>query len=140
MNIIVNADLKILDKRINYKDIESKWQTKWIEEQTYKSNPDDRKKFSIVIPPPNVTGVLHMGHALNNTFQDVIARSKRSQGYNVCWVPGTDHAGIATQVKVQKELESRGIKVSDLTRNEFLSHIHKWKEESGSTIISQLKN
>ena len=135
----MNIDIKILDKRINYKEIESKWQSKWIQEQTYKSKPDDRKSFSMVIPPPNVTGVLHMGHALNNTFQDVIARLKRSQGYNVCWVPGTDHAGIATQVKVQKELESKGIKVSDLTRNEFLSHINKWKETSGSTIINQLK-
>ena len=91
------------------------------------------------MPPPNVTGVLHMGHALNNTFQDVIARLKRIQGYNVCWVPGTDHAGIATQVKVQKELESIGIKVFELSRIDFLAHIHKWKESSGSTIITQLK-
>ena len=77
----------------------------------------------MIIPPPNVTGVLHIGHALNNTFQDVIARSKRAQGYNVCWIPSTDHAGIATQVKVQKELESNGVKIADLTRNEFVGHI-----------------
>lgn len=135
----MNTQIKILDKRINYKEIESKWQSKWQEENTYKSIPDDRKKFSMVIPPPNVTGILHMGHALNNTFQDVLARLKRSQGYNVCWVPGTDHAGIATQVKVQKELEAKGIKISDLDKSEFLSEIYKWKEKSGSTIINQLK-
>ncbi len=130
---------KLLDTRINHKAIETKWQSKWFNESTFKSTPDNRPKFSMVIPPPNVTGVLHMGHALNNTFQDTMARSKRAQGYNVCWVPGTDHAGIATQVKVQKELEAKGIKASDLTREEFLAHIHNWKESSGSTIISQLK-
>lgn len=129
----------MMDTRINYKELEAKWQNKWQNEQTYSSYPNDKPKFSLVIPPPNVTGVLHMGHALNNTFQDTIARAKRNQGYNVCWVPGTDHAGIATQVKVQKELEAKGIKVSDITREEFLQHIHKWKETSGSTIISQLK-
>ena len=133
------SNINNLEKRMNYKEIELKWQTKWINEKTYKSIPDERKKFSMVMPPPNVTGVLHMGHALNNCFQDVIARLKRSQGYNVCWVPGTDHAGIATQVKVQKELESKGIYVSDLTKDEFLSHIYKWKESSGKSIINQLK-
>jgi valyl-tRNA synthetase len=129
----------ILDKRINYEEIEKKWQTKWVDEKIYSSVPDSREKFSLVIPPPNVTGVLHMGHALNNTFQDVIARFKRSQGYNVCWVPGTDHAGIATQVKVKNELEKKGIDIKSLTKEEFLEHIWKWKEESGSTILTQLK-
>jgi len=132
-------ETKLLDTRIPHKEIETKWQAKWTNESTYKSVPDSRPKFSMCIPPPNVTGVLHMGHALNNTFQDTIARAKRAQGYNVCWVPGTDHAGIATQVKVQKELQAKGIKSSDLTREEFLSHIYAWKESSGSTIISQLK-
>jgi valyl-tRNA synthetase len=129
----------LLESRINHAGLEKKWQEKWFNEKTFKSVPDTRTKFSMVIPPPNVTGVLHMGHALNNTFQDVIARSKRSQGYNVCWIPGTDHAGIATQVKVQKELELKGIKSNELTREEFLSHIYAWKEASGSTIITQLK-
>ncbi len=138
-NTIKSNTIKLLDTRIPHKEIETKWQSKWTSEKTYKSVPDSRPKFSMCIPPPNVTGVLHMGHALNNTFQDTIARAKRAQGYNVCWVPGTDHAGIATQVKVQKELESKGIKVSDLSREEFLSHIYNWKETSGSTIISQLK-
>ncbi len=132
-------ETKLLDTRPNHKAIEAKWQAKWVNESTYKSVPDSRPKFSMCIPPPNVTGVLHMGHALNNTFQDTLARAKRAQGFNVCWVPGTDHAGIATQVKVQKELEAKGIKPSDLTREEFLAHIHNWKESSGSTIISQLK-
>lgn len=132
-------DIKLLDTRIDHKQIETKWQTKWAEEKTYKSVPDSRPKFAMCIPPPNVTGVLHMGHALNNTFQDTMARAKRAQGYNVCWVPGTDHAGIATQVKVQKELEAKGIKISNLSREEFLSEIYAWKESSGSTIISQLK-
>jgi len=131
--------IKILDKRINHKEIELKWQNKWQNENTYKSIIDSRPKFSLVIPPPNVTGVLHMGHALNNTFQDVIARAKRAQGFNVCWVPGTDHAGIATQVKVQKELEIKGINVKELSREEFLKYIYEWKNTSGSTIITQLK-
>ena len=131
--------IKILDKRINHKEIELKWQTKWEIEKTYNSIVDSRPKFSLVIPPPNVTGVLHMGHALNNTFQDVIARHKRLQGYNVCWVPGTDHAGIATQIKVQKELEAKGINVKELSRDVFLEYINEWKNTSGTTIINQLK-
>ena len=139
INMDINMDIKLLDSRINHKELETKWQGIWEKTQCFHSVPDDRKKFSMVIPPPNVTGVLHMGHALNNTFQDVIARAKRAQGYNVCWVPGTDHAGIATQVKVQKELESKGIKVSELTKEQFIEHIYEWKKQSGSTIINQLK-
>lgn len=137
--IIMLNNIKILNKRINHKEIELKWQSKWENENIYKSTIDSRPKFSLVIPPPNVTGVLHMGHALNNTFQDVIARLKRTQGYNVCWVPGTDHAGIATQVKVQKELETKGINVKELSREEFLKYIYDLKNTSGTTIIHQLK-
>lgn len=135
--IIINY--YIMDTRPNHKNIQEKWQNKWISEKTFKSVVDDRPKFSMTIPPANVTGTLHAGHALNATFQDTYARHKRQQGYNVCWVPGTDHAGIATQVKVQKELEKKNIKSNELSREEFLKYIWKWKNESGSTIINQLK-
>lgn len=128
-----------METRPDHKYIQEKWQKKWIDEKTFKSVPNLRPKFSMVLPPPNVTGVIHMGHCLNNTFQDVYARYKRQQGYNVCWVPGTDHAGIATQVKVQKELEKKNIKVSELSKEDFLKYIWEWKNESGSTIINQLK-
>jgi valyl-tRNA synthetase len=124
-----------MDKRIDYKKIEEKWQAKW----NYQSKINDKEKFSIVIPPPNVTGVLHMGHALNNTFQDVLCRYYRNKGYNVCWVPGTDHAGIATQSKVEKELEKEGIKKDSLSRNEFINKIYEWKDKHGGIIINQLK-
>ncbi len=129
----------LVESRINHNELEIKWQNIWLEEKTYKSTIDNRPKFTMVMPPPNITGILHMGHALNNTYQDTIARAKRNQGYNVCWVPGTDHAGIATQVKVQKELSSKGIDVSKLTKEELIEHIQTWKKSSGSTIINQLK-
>ena len=128
-----------MDTRPNHTEIQQKWQKKWINEKTFKSIPDDKPKFSMVQPCANITGSLHAGHCLNNTFQDVYARYKRQQGYNVCWVPGTDHAGIATQVKVQKELEKKNIKANELSKEDFLKYIWEWKNESGSTIINQLK-
>lgn len=124
-----------MDKRIDYKKLEEKWQQKW----NYESFINNKNKFSIVLPPPNVTGVLHMGHALNNTFQDVLCRYYRNKGYNVCWIPGTDHAGIATQSKVEKELEKEGIKKDSLSRAEFIDKIYEWKDKHGNIIINQLK-
>jgi valyl-tRNA synthetase len=119
--------------------IENKWYEYWVNKNYFHSEPDDREAFSIVIPPPNVTGVLHMGHMLNNTIQDVLIRKARMEGKNACWVPGTDHASIATEAKVVKMLRERGIKKSDLTRDEFLSYAWEWKEEYGGIILEQLK-
>ena len=99
-----------------------------MEKGYFNSTPDEREAYTIVIPPPNVTGVLHMGHMLNNTLQDVMIRRARMQGYNACWVPGTDHASIATEAKVVQKLASAGIEKNDLTREEFLSHAFEWKE------------
>ena len=112
---------------------------KWQEQGFFHSEPDEREAYTIVIPPPNVTGVLHMGHMLNNTIQDVLVRRARLLGKNACWVPGTDHASIATEAKVVKRLEERGIKKSDLSREEFLKHAWEWTEEYGGTILRQLK-
>jgi valyl-tRNA synthetase len=120
-------------------DVESKWYQHWIDKNYFHSTPDEREAFSIVIPPPNVTGVLHMGHMLNNTIQDFLIRKARMEGKNACWVPGTDHASIATEAKVVKMLRERGIKKSDLTRDEFLQHAFQWKEEYGGIILEQLK-
>src|SRR6185436_13518373 len=103
------------------KQIEDKWYSYWLDQGYFHSKPDDREPFTMVIPPPNVTGVLHMGHMLNNTIQDVLIRRARMQGKNACWVPGTDHASIATEAKVVQMLRERNIKKSDLTRDEFLS-------------------
>ena len=105
----------------------------------FNSSPDEREPYTIVIPPPNVTGVLHMGHMLNNTLQDVLVRRARMMGFNTCWVPGTDHASIATEAKVVQKLASEGIKKSDLTREEFLNHAFEWKEKHGGIILEQLK-
>jgi valyl-tRNA synthetase len=118
---------------------EEKWYNHWLENGYFHSEPDERKAYTIVIPPPNVTGVLHMGHMLNNTLQDVIIRRARMLGYNTCWVPGTDHASIATEAKVIKKLAEDGIQKSDLTRTEFLSHAFKWKDKHGGLILKQLK-
>ncbi len=123
----------------NAKNIESKWYDYWLEHNYFHSEPDEREAFSIVIPPPNVTGVLHMGHMLNNTIQDILIRKARLDGKNACWVPGTDHASIATQAKVMKKLNAQGIKKSDLTREEFMEHAFAWKEEYGGIILDQLK-
>lgn len=128
-----------ISTRYNPADIEGKWYQHWLDKRYFNSKPDEREAFSIVIPPPNVTGVLHMGHMLNNTIQDVLCRKARLEGKNVCWVPGTDHASIATEAKVVKQLRAKGIKKSDLTREEFLEHAYAWKEEYGGRILEQLK-
>ncbi len=120
-------------------DAERKWYKHWMERGYFHSTPDEREPYTIVIPPPNVTGVLHMGHMLNNTIQDVLVRRARMLGKNACWVPGTDHASIATEAKVVQKLRAEGIKKSDLTRDEFLKHAFDWKEKHGGIILEQLK-
>ncbi len=128
-----------LSTRYNPEEIESKWYDHWMEKNYFHSEPDDRESYSIVIPPPNVTGVLHMGHMLDNTIQDVLIRKARLEGKNACWVPGMDHASIATEAKVVKMLRERGIKKSDLTREEFLNYAYEWKHKYGGIILEQLK-
>ncbi len=118
---------------------EDKWYSFWLQNRYFHSEPDAREPYTIVIPPPNVTGVLHMGHMLNNTLQDVLVRRARMMGKNACWVPGTDHASIATEAKVVSKLKSEGIEKSDLTREEFLKHAWEWKEKHGGIILEQLK-
>ncbi|MFC2086448.1 valine--tRNA ligase [Bacteroidota bacterium] len=118
---------------------EDKWYKFWMDQGFFHSEPDEREKYSVAIPPPNVTGVLHMGHMLNNTIQDVLVRRARMQGKNVCWVPGTDHASIATEAKVVAKLNEGGIQKSDLSREEFLKHAWEWKEKHGGIILEQLK-
>ncbi|MBK9149505.1 MAG: valine--tRNA ligase [Saprospiraceae bacterium] len=125
--------------RYNPAEVEEKWYTHWLNKDYFHSEPDDREAFSIVIPPPNVTGVLHMGHMLNNTIQDILIRKARQEGKNACWVPGTDHASIATEAKVVRMLRDRGIKKADLTREEFLKYAWEWKEEYGGIILKQLQ-
>ncbi len=120
-------------------EVEEKWYEYWIKNNLFHSEPDEREPYTIVIPPPNVTGVLHMGHMLNNTIQDILVRRARMLGKNACWVPGTDHASIATEAKVVKKLAEQGIKKSDLTREEFLKHAWEWKEEHGGIILKQLR-
>ncbi|MCG9792525.1 valine--tRNA ligase [Flavobacterium algicola] len=119
--------------------IENKWYDYWMKNNYFHSEPDHRTPYTIVIPPPNVTGVLHMGHMLNNTIQDVLIRRARLKGFNACWVPGTDHASIATEAKVVAKLKSEGINKNDLTREEFLKHAWDWTEKYGGTILEQLK-
>jgi len=118
---------------------EDKWYSHWLAQNYFASKPDDREPYTIMIPPPNVTGVLHMGHMLNNTIQDVLIRRARMQGKNACWVPGTDHASIATEAKVVQKLRKEGIKKSDLSRDEFLAHAMDWKDKYGGIILEQLK-
>ncbi len=120
-------------------DAESKWYPYWMEKGFFRSTPDHRAPYTIVIPPPNVTGVLHMGHMLNNTIQDVLIRRARMLGFNACWVPGTDHASIATEAKVVKQLADKGIQKADLSREEFLAHAWDWKDKYGGIILEQLK-
>ena len=120
-------------------EIESKWYEYWIDNKLFHSEPDAREPYTIVIPPPNVTGMLHMGHMLNNTLQDVLMRRARQQGKNACWVPGTDHASIATEAKVVAKLAAEGINKADLTREEFLKHAWEWKEKHGGIILQQLR-
>jgi valyl-tRNA synthetase len=121
------------------KTIENKWYDYWMKNKYFHSEPDHRTPYTIVIPPPNVTGVLHMGHMLNNTIQDVLIRRARLKGFNACWVPGTDHASIATEAKVVAKLKSEGINKSDLSREEFLKHAYDWTDKYGGTILEQLK-
>ena len=128
-----------IPSKFDSKGIESKWYAYWQENNFFKSIPDDREPYTIVIPPPNVTGVLHMGHMLNNSLQDIIIRRARMMGYNACWVPGTDHASIATEAKVVAKLKADGIEKSELTREEFLAHAWDWTEEYGGVILEQLK-
>ena len=118
---------------------ESKWYQYWLDHQFFKSVPDEREPYTIVIPPPNVTGVLHMGHMLNNTIQDILVRKARMEGKNACWVPGVDHASIATEAKVVQKLRKEGIKKSDLSREDFLAHAWEWKNKHGGIILEQLK-
>jgi valyl-tRNA synthetase len=118
---------------------EEKWYRYWMKKNYFHSEPDEREAYTIVLPPPNVTGVLHMGHMLNSTIQDVLARKARMEGKNVCWVPGTDHASIATEAKVVSKLRSEGINKADLTRDEFMKHAWEWKEKHGGIILNQLK-
>ena len=128
-----------LAKRFEAKEIEARWYKHWEENGYFKSVPDEREPYTIVIPPPNVTGVLHMGHMLNNTIQDILIRRARMVGKNACWVPGTDHASIATEAKVVRQLREKGIKKSDLSRSEFMEHAWQWKEEYGGIILKQLR-
>lgn len=128
-----------MDTRYNPKETEPKWYQYWTERNYFHSEPDEREPFTIVIPPPNVTGVLHMGHMLNNTIQDILIRKARLEGKNACWVPGTDHASIATEAKVVGMLRERGIKKSDLSRDEFMKYAWEWKEVYGGKILDQLK-
>ena len=121
------------------REVESKWYQYWLDNKLFSSHPDGRQPYTVVIPPPNVTGVLHMGHMLNNTIQDILVRRARMEGKNACWAPGTDHASIATEAKVVKKLAEQGIKKSDLTREEFLKHAWDWTHEHGGIILKQLR-
>ncbi|OIQ21870.1 valine--tRNA ligase [Lacinutrix sp. MedPE-SW] len=128
-----------IPSKYDAKAVENKWYDYWMKNNYFHSTPDEREPYTIVIPPPNVTGVLHMGHMLNNTIQDVLIRRARLQGKNACWVPGTDHASIATEAKVVAKLKEQGIDKNDLTRDEFLAHAWEWTEEYGGVILEQLK-
>ncbi len=128
-----------LATKYNPADVEGKWYQYWLDNKLFSSKPDDREPYTIVIPPPNVTGVLHMGHVLNETIQDILVRHARMEGKNACWVPGTDHASIATEAKVVNRLAEQGIKKTDLTREEFLKHAWAWTEEHGGIILKQLR-
>ncbi|HNV95679.1 MAG TPA: valine--tRNA ligase [Bacteroidales bacterium] len=131
--------MKTLESKYNPLEIENKWYKYWLNHKMFHSVPDHREPYTIVIPPPNVTGVLHMGHMLNNTLQDVLIRRARMKGKNACWVPGTDHASIATEAKVVAKLKAEGIDKNSLTREEFLKHAWEWKEKHGGIILEQLK-
>ena len=128
-----------LASKYDPQSVESKWYEYWLDNKLFSSKPDGREPYTVVIPPPNVTGVLHMGHMLNNTIQDILVRRARMEGKNACWVPGTDHASIATEAKVVNKLAQEGIKKTDLTRDEFLKHAWAWTEEHGGIILKQLR-
>jgi valyl-tRNA synthetase len=130
----------MIDKNYAPQEIEQKWYAYWLENKLFASKPNPNKEaYSIVIPPPNVTGVLHMGHMLNNTIQDVLIRKARMEGKEACWVPGTDHASIATEAKVVAMLKEKGISKADITREEFLKYAFEWKDKYGGIILDQLK-
>ena len=128
-----------IEKSFDAKKIESKWYNYWMKNKFFFSRPNEKKPFTIVIPPPNVTGILHMGHMLNNTIQDILIRKARLEGFNACWVPGIDHASIATEAKVVNKLKGEGIRKDDLTREQFLEHSWNWTEKHGGLILEQLK-
>lgn len=128
-----------LPAKYNPSEVEDKWYAYWLENKFFHSEPDEREPYTVVIPPPNVTGILHMGHVLNNTLNDVLVRKARMDGKNACWIPGTDHASIATESKVVAKLKAQGIKKEDMTREDFLKHAWEWKEEHGGIILSQLR-
>ena len=128
-----------LASKYNPADVEGKWYQYWLDHKLFSSKPDGREPYTVVIPPPNVTGVFHMGHMLNNTIQDILVRRARMEGKNACWVPGTDHASIATEAKVVNKLAAQGIKKTDLTRDEFLKHAWEWTDEHGGIILKQLR-
>lgn len=128
-----------ISEKYNPQETEQKWYSYWLENKYFHSEPNDKPPYTVVIPPPNVTGILHMGHMLNNTLQDVLVRRARMQGFNACWIPGTDHASIATEAKVVAKLKSEGINKSDITREEFLKHAWEWTDKYGGTILEQLK-
>ena len=128
-----------LASKYNPADVEGKWYQYWLDHKLFSSKPDGREPYTVVIPPPNVTGVLHMGHMLNNTIQDILVRRARMEGKNACWVPGTEHASIATEAKVVNKLAAQGIKKTDLTRDEFLKHAWEWTDEHGGIILKQLR-
>jgi valyl-tRNA synthetase len=130
--------MQISDK-YSPRETEQKWYNYWLENNYFHSEPNEKPPYTIVIPPPNVTGILHMGHMLNNTIQDILVRRARMQGFNACWVPGTDHASIATEAKVVAKLREEGIKKSDISRDEFLKHAWGWTDKYGGTILEQLK-
>src|SRR5258705_3461403 len=128
-----------LSKNFDHNAAEKKWYQHWLDKKYFHSEPDDREPYSIVMPPPNVTGLLHMGHSLNNTIQDILIRRARMMGKNACWVPGTDHASIATEAKVVQMLREKGIAKSSLSREDFLKYAWEWKEKYGGIILQQLK-
>ena len=128
-----------LAAKYDAQSVEDKWYNYWMKQDYFHSEVNEKEPYTIVIPPPNVTGVLHMGHMLNNTLQDVLIRRARLKGYNACWVPGTDHASIATEAKVVAKLKAEGINKEDLTREEFLEHAWEWTHKHGGIILDQLK-
>lgn len=128
-----------ISEKYNPQETEQKWYNFWMENKYFHSEPNEKPPYTVVIPPPNVTGILHMGHMLNNTIQDVLVRRARMQGFNACWIPGTDHASIATEAKVVAKLKAEGVSKSDITREEFLKHAWEWTDKYGGTILEQLK-
>src|SRR4249919_2617622 len=127
-----------LSKNYDPAAVEDKWYEHWMQKGYFKSTPDSREPFTVVIPPPNVTGVLHMGHTLNETVQDILVRRARMKGLNACWVPGSDHASIATEARVVAMLKEKGIEKNSLSREAFLEYAYEWKEKYGSIIYDQI--